>query len=75
MNASHDEIVRGFLDHGFRISYRSTAITLLAHPEHPGLAVRVGTVWVVAERDGRVFYHVHRDAFDIGEALARIARR
>lgn len=70
MAVSESDIIRELTSHGFRPSYRSSAVTMLVHPEQPGLEARVGTTQVVIERDGREIYRVSHTGFDIQRALA-----
>ncbi len=74
LTVSTDAAARAFLARGFHIVYQSTAIRLLTHPEHPGVEVRIGTNYVVIERDGREIYRSLLADFRIEEALARLAR-
>jgi|DewCreStandDraft_1066081.scaffolds.fasta_scaffold18210_2 hypothetical protein len=73
MDGTHEDIVQAFRSRGFRPAYETSAITILTHPDHPGVEVRVGTVYVVIERDRREIYRIHHDRFDMAEALRRLA--
>ena len=72
MDGTHEDIVQAFRSRGFRPAYETSAITILTHPDHAGVEIRVGTVYVVIERDRREIYRVHHDQFDIAEALCRL---
>lgn len=69
---SETDILHELTQHGFRPAYRSSAITVLVHPEQPGLEVRVGTTRVVIERDGRQIYRASHSDFDIQRALSTL---
>ncbi len=73
MDGTHEEIVQAFRVRGFRPAYESSAIAILTHPDCPGTEVRVGTVYVVLERDGQEIYRTRHDEFDIAEALRRLS--
>lgn len=51
-----DSVALALIERGFRETVRSTAVRVLRHPDAPGLEVRLGTVYVVAERDDREIY-------------------
>ncbi len=72
MDGTHKAIMHAFRVRGFRPAYESSAIAILAHPDYPGTEVRVGTVYVVLERDGQEIYRARHDEFDIAEALRRL---
>ncbi len=59
---------------GFRIAQRTSALVFLVHPDYPGLLVRVGTVFVVAECDGHEIVRQRVDAFE-GEAFVSAVER
>jgi hypothetical protein len=67
----HDEIRQQLEERGFRAVYESTAVSILAHPDAPGLDVRVGTNYVVGNRNGKEFYRAQRPAFDLHDCLRR----
>lgn len=64
-----DQIVRQLRQHGFQQGYATTAVQLLSHPDRPGLEVRLGTVYLVIEQDGRELYRMRLDQFDLAEVL------
>jgi len=68
-------IVQRLRAHGFQPYYETTAISLLTHPELPGLEVRIGTTMVTFERDGREVYRAPLARFDLEAALARAGWR
>jgi hypothetical protein len=45
----------------------------LAHQELPGVEVRIGTVYVVVERDGQQVYRSLAREFDPDEAAKRLS--
>jgi len=59
---------------GFRVARRTSALLFLVHPAYPGLQLRVGTVYVVAERNGREIARQRLDALDVEALLADIER-
>lgn len=59
---------------GFRVARRTSALTFLVHPAYPGLQLRVGTVYVVAERDEGEIACQRLDALDVEALLAVIER-
>ncbi|HEX3723219.1 MAG TPA: hypothetical protein VHV31_10530 [Nitrolancea sp.] len=60
------------IEQNFQLTYQSSAVYLLVHPELPGIEVRIGTVYAVVERDGREIYRtLHRD-FDPALAYERL---
>jgi len=62
LDATIQPIYDWFVQQNFQVVYRSTAIVLLAHQALPGVEVRIGTVYVVVERDGREIYRaLHRE--------------
>jgi len=69
-------IVQRLRAHGFQPYYETTAISLLTHPELPGLEVRIGTTMVTFERDGREVYRAPLARFDPGgrAGARRVAR-
>lgn len=69
------EIVDLLVRHGFVRSYDTIAVHLLVHPDLPGLEVRVGTIYVVAERDGQEVYRELLAQVDTGRLLARLGAR
>ena len=71
----NEVVIQQLIDRGFRVSYRSTAVTLLVHPDLPGLEVRIGTVAVVAERDGIEVYRRPLASFSLNDLLARASSR
>ncbi len=73
MAFSESEILNALTEYGFRPAYRSSAVTVLVHPEQPGLEVRVGTTQAVIERDGREIYRASHREFDINRALTMFA--
>uniref|UniRef100_A0A7C3A9S7 Uncharacterized protein n=2 Tax=Thermorudis TaxID=1649508 RepID=A0A7C3A9S7_9BACT len=73
MDGTHEDIVEALRSRGFRTAYETSAIAILTHPDRPGVEVRVGTVYVVIELDGREIYRVHHAQFDLAEALRRLA--
>ena len=75
MAASESVILQELTHYGFRPAYRSSAVTLLVHPEQPGLEVRVGTTHVVIERDGQEIYRSLHSGFDIQRALAVLSHK
>lgn len=64
------DVIKALIQHGFRPVYRSSAVTVLVHPEQPGLEARVGTTQSVIEREGREIYRAPHGDFDIKRALA-----
>lgn len=72
MESKSDNIYCWFVSRGFHQVYRSTAVRLLAHQGLPGIEVRIGTVYVVVERDGREVYRSALRRFDPGEVEARV---
>ena len=70
--SSTDQIYQWFIDRGFHHTYRSTAIRLLAHPDLPGVEVRIGTVYVVVERDDREIYRILAREFDPTDLSAHV---
>lgn len=72
MESNSDRVYRWFVDHGFHLIYRSTAIRLMAHQELPGVEVRIGTVYVVVERDGKEIYKSLLREFDPDDVNARV---
>ncbi len=56
---------------GFRVVRRTSALVFLVHPEYPGLLVRVGTVFVVAERDGVEQARQRLETLDVETLLGR----
>lgn len=68
-------IVQQLHAHGFQTYYETSAISLLVHPDLPGLEVRVGTTIVTVERDGRDIYRAPLARFDLEVALARAGWR
>ncbi|HET9016271.1 MAG TPA: hypothetical protein VFN57_11785 [Thermomicrobiaceae bacterium] len=72
MSAPSDDVARQLVARGFHVTYRSTAIRILAHPDLPGVAVRLGTVSLVVERDGHEVYRAPLARFDLDAALSRI---
>ncbi|MCS7051463.1 MAG: hypothetical protein NZL87_07600 [Thermomicrobium sp.] len=56
---------------GFRVVRRTSALVFLVHPNRPGLLVRVGTVYVVAECNGREATRQRLDAVDVETLLRR----
>ena len=72
MISSSDQISQWFTDRGFHLTYQSTAIRLLVHPELPGVEVRVGTVYVVVERDGREVFRSLTRAFDPNGSISKV---
>ncbi len=72
MQSQADQIYQWFVDQGFHLTYRSTAIRLLAHAELPGVEVRIGTGWVVVERDGAEVYRSLIREFDGNEVHERV---
>lgn len=71
MAAAVDDIAARLTEHGFRVVYRSAALWLLAHPDLPGVEVRLGTIYLVMERDGREVLRMRLDAFDLAAVLQR----
>jgi len=67
-----DDVARQLTGRGFHLTYRSTAVRILAHPDLPGVEVRLGTVYVVADRDGREVYRAPASRFDLDTAVARM---
>jgi hypothetical protein len=65
-----DEIIRELAHHSFRLAYRSSAVAILIHPEHPGLEVRLGTTQVVVARDQVEIYRAAQAEVDIRDLLA-----
>jgi len=59
---------------GFRVARRTSALLFLVHPAYPGLQLRVGTVYLVAERNGREIARQRLDALDVEALLADIER-
>jgi Holliday junction resolvase len=59
---------------GFQVARRTAAVVFLVHPAYPGLLVRVGTVYLVAERDGRELVRQRLDQLDVASLLAIAAR-
>lgn len=55
---------------GFRVAHQSTALTFLVHPECPGVLVRIGTVFVVVERDQREVARFRLDTFRVQDLFA-----
>lgn len=72
MISSADQIYRWFAGHGFHVTYESTAVRLLAHPELPGVEVRIGTVYVVVERDGAEVFRSPTREFDPAEVSGTV---
>jgi hypothetical protein len=70
-----DDIRRQLEEYGFRTVYESTAVAILSHPERPGLDVRVGTSYVVANRNGKELYRSQRRAFDLRDCLRKLGFR
>lgn len=71
---SSDPVIDQLERAGFRVTRRTSALTFLVHPAYPGLQLRVGTVYVVAERDEREIARQRRDALDV-EALFAVIER
>lgn len=69
---SREELMRDLRAAGFEESYRSTAVTLFVHPDFPGAEVRLGTVELVAERDGRDRYRAPIPSASVETTLARL---
>ncbi len=59
---------------GFRVARRTSALAFLVHPAYPGLQLRVGTVYLVAECDSREIVRQRLDALDVAQLLATIER-
>lgn len=74
MAALAEDIVNRLAARGFQRVYDTAAVHILTHPAQPGLEVRVGTVYVVIERDGREIYRAPLARFDLMQALRRIDR-
>jgi hypothetical protein len=72
LEATIQPIFNWFREQNFQLTYRSTAIYLLAHPELPGVEVRIGTVYTVVERDGHEIYRTLHREFDQAIAHDRI---
>ena len=64
MEATIQLMLDWFQEQGFQLTYQSTAVFLLAHPELPGVEVRIGTVYGVVERDGHEIYRAQHGDFD-----------
>ncbi len=74
MELPSDLAYKWFAEHGFHQIYRSTAIRLMAHQELPGVEVRIGTGYVVVERDGKEVYRSLIRDFDQEDLAARVFR-
>lgn len=74
MDATTDPVTRWFIEQGFHLAYQTTAVTLLVHPDHPGLEVRIGTVLAIIERDGREIFRSPVREFAADEALRMLRR-
>ena len=72
MPTEAEELVRQFQDAGFRVDYRSTAVTRLVHHAHPGVEVRIGTVYLVVARDERELYRAPLRSANLATALSRL---
>lgn len=72
MTFKTDQIYQWFVEQGFHLTYRSTAIRLLAHKELPGVEVRIGTGYVVVDRDGHEEYRVLVREFDPAAVPERV---
>ncbi len=72
MTRSTEQISSWFVEQGFHLTYRSTAIRLLAHPDLPGVEARIGTGYVVVERDGQEIFRELIREFEPDELLARV---
>lgn len=66
-----DDVLARLERAGFHRTYQSTAVCILSHPSALGLEVRVGTVLVVAVRDGREIYRAPLAELDIDELRRR----
>ncbi len=67
-----EQISNWFLDQGFHLTYRSTAIRLLAHPDLPGVEARIGTGYVVVDRDGQEIFRELIREFESDDLIARV---
>ncbi len=72
MELPSDRAYKWFAEKGFHLIYRSTAIRLLAHQELPGVEVRIGTGYVVIERDRKEVYRSLVREFDPNDVAARV---
>lgn len=55
---------------GFRIARQTSSLVFLVHPDHPGLLIRVGTVYLVAERAGQEIARQRLDSFRIEDVMS-----
>ncbi len=60
---------------GFRVVRRTSALMFLAHPEYPGLLIRVGTVFVVVERNGVEYGRQRLEKLDVETLLGRVTEQ
>lgn len=67
-----EQISNWFVDQGFHLTYRSTAIQIFAHPNLPGVEARIGTGYVVVERDGHEIFRALIRQFDPDVLITRI---
>ena len=73
MPASSDNVARQLTARGFHPIYHTIAVRIFVHPDRPGVEVRLGTVYVVVDRDGREVYRAPLARFDLDTAIARMA--
>jgi len=73
MGNRHEAIIETLRSRGFHLASQTSALAFLTHPDHPGVEVRIGTVFVVIERDGVELYRVRHQEFDVTTALRRLS--
>ncbi|WP_448575183.1 hypothetical protein [Thermomicrobium sp.] len=67
-----ESVVRALEQRGYEVVRRTSALVFLVHPKSPGIMVRVGTVYVVAETSGAEVARQRLDRFDVASFLSQL---
>ena len=67
-----ENVVRALVQRGYEVVRRTSALVFLVHPESPGIMVRVGTVYVVAETSEAEIVRQRLDRFDAASFVSQL---
>jgi hypothetical protein len=67
-----DSVVKELEQRGCEVVRRTSALVFLVHPESPGIMVRVGTVYVVAETSEAEIVRQRLDRFDAASFVSQL---